>query len=97
MTLTHTRRGLIAFALAFLGVGGVSAQTWPTGPIKLIVPFPPGGSVDMVARAVGKRLGDAFGQPIICPQTIFGTATRGKLKRQYLIRAVSGDITWTCK
>jgi tripartite-type tricarboxylate transporter receptor subunit TctC len=52
--------------LALLAAAGVaSAQAYPTGPIKLIVPFPPGGSVDMVARAVGKRLGDVFGQPVI--------------------------------
>lgn len=51
--------------LSLLAAAGVSAQTYPTGPVKLIVPFPPGGSVDMVARTVGKRLSEAFGQPFI--------------------------------
>ena len=51
--------------LCLLAAGGVSAQTWPTGPIKIIVPFPPGGSVDMVARIVAKRLGDTLGQTVV--------------------------------
>jgi tripartite-type tricarboxylate transporter receptor subunit TctC len=51
--------------LSLLAAAGVSAQTYPTGPVKLIVPFPAGGSVDMVARSVGKRLSEVFGQPFI--------------------------------
>ena len=51
--------------LSLLAAAGVSAQTYPTGPVKLIVPFPAGGSVDMVARNVGKRLTEVFGQPFI--------------------------------
>ena len=60
----YLRRGLIATAI-LAAAGGVSAQSWPTGPIRIIVPFPAGGSVDMVARAVGKRMTDAFGQPVV--------------------------------
>ena len=63
MTVQSMRRSLLALAL--LAAGTVSAQTWPSAPIKLIVPFPAGGSVDMVARAVGKRLSDALGQPVV--------------------------------
>jgi tripartite-type tricarboxylate transporter receptor subunit TctC len=63
MIVNHMRRGLLALAL--VAAGSVSAQTWPSGPIRLVVPFPPGGSVDMVARAVGKRLTDALGQPVL--------------------------------
>jgi tripartite-type tricarboxylate transporter receptor subunit TctC len=51
--------------LALLAAAGVSAQTYPSGPIKLIVPFPAGGSVDMVARNVAKTLGDALGQSVL--------------------------------
>ncbi|GAB3772645.1 tripartite tricarboxylate transporter substrate binding protein [Ramlibacter monticola] len=63
MNFDRMRRSLLALAL--LAAGSVSAQTWPTGPIKLIVPFPAGGSVDMVARAVGKRLSETLGQPVV--------------------------------
>jgi tripartite-type tricarboxylate transporter receptor subunit TctC len=58
------RRSFLLLSL-LAAAGAVSAQTYPTGPVKLIVPFPPGGSVDIVARSVAKRLSDAFGQPFI--------------------------------
>src|SRR6266702_58608 len=41
------------------------AQTWPTKPVKFIVPFPPGGSVDPLARILGARLADSLGQQFI--------------------------------
>jgi tripartite-type tricarboxylate transporter receptor subunit TctC len=63
--MTHPLRlGLLALAL-LAATAGASAQNWPNGPVKLIVPFPAGGSVDMVARAVAKNLGDALGQPVL--------------------------------
>jgi tripartite-type tricarboxylate transporter receptor subunit TctC len=41
------------------------AQNYPNKPVKLVVPFPPGGSVDMVARMVGKSLQDSLKQPFL--------------------------------
>lgn len=38
---------------------------WPANPVRIIVPFPPGGSTDIVARLIGQRLGEKFGQPFI--------------------------------
>ena len=61
--INYLRRSVLLLGL--LAAGGVSAQTWPTGPIKIIVPFPAGGSVDMVARTVAKRLSDSLGQPVL--------------------------------
>lgn len=43
----------------------VSAQNYPTRPIRLIVAFPPGGSTDIIARLVGQRLGEKLGQQVI--------------------------------
>lgn len=40
-------------------------ETWPTNPIRLVVPFPPGGSVDTVARSLGKSMQESLGQPVI--------------------------------
>jgi tripartite-type tricarboxylate transporter receptor subunit TctC len=50
---------LLLFAL------GASAQAWPTKPVHFIVPFPPGGSVDPLARVLGARLQDSLGQQFI--------------------------------
>ena len=41
------------------------AQSWPTQPIKLIAPFPPGGSVDIMARLIAEPLGRGLGQRIV--------------------------------
>ncbi len=59
---------LLAAALAGLGLGTpwlALAEGYPTKPIQLIVPFPPGGAVDIVGRTISKKLGDRLGQPIV--------------------------------
>jgi tripartite-type tricarboxylate transporter receptor subunit TctC len=52
-------------SLAFLAAIPVSAQEWPSKPVKFIVPFPPGGTVDPLARLVGAKLTDSLKQPFI--------------------------------
>ena len=59
------------FTLAVLAMTGsvlpgiAVAQIYPTKSIRLIVPFPPGGSTDLMGRVLGAKLGDAFGQQVI--------------------------------
>ena len=48
-----------------LALTEASAQSYPTKPIRLVVPFPPGGSLDVVARAIGQKLSEAWGQPVV--------------------------------
>src|SRR5258708_6935181 len=44
---------------------GLQAQTYPSRPIRLIVPFPPGGSSDSVARVVVQKFSEGLGQPVV--------------------------------
>jgi tripartite-type tricarboxylate transporter receptor subunit TctC len=52
-------------ALGLLASPPGAAQTWPTKPVRFVVPFPPGGSVDPLARMVGVKLGQSLGQQFI--------------------------------
>lgn len=58
--MTPTRRSLMAIAGALLATG-LHAQTYPTKPIKVIVPFPPGGGTDIIAREVTQKVTTATG------------------------------------
>ena len=59
------RRNLLVLALAGALPMAALAQAYPTKPVRLIIPFAPGGTTDIVARAVGDRLGRELGQPVI--------------------------------
>ena len=67
MSFAHLLVRLAAFAAAGIAAlpAPTCAQPYPSKPIRLVVPFPPGGSLDVVARAIGQKLGDAWGQPVI--------------------------------
>jgi tripartite-type tricarboxylate transporter receptor subunit TctC len=54
-----------ATATVLLAAGAATAQTYPAKPVRLVVPFPPGGGVDTVGRIVGQRLAEGLGQPVV--------------------------------
>ncbi len=59
-------RYTVGAALALLLAAGiVQAQEWPSKPIRMVVPYPPGGGTDIVARIVNEKLAPELGQPII--------------------------------
>ena len=55
----------VALAGAAMLSSNAGAQNYPNKPLRLIVPFPPGGGNDILARAVGQRLAETIGQQII--------------------------------
>jgi len=67
-------------AVAALTPTFVSAQAWPSQPIKLVVTFPPGGASDIVARLIGPALSDKLGQPVVVENRPGGAATIGAVQ-----------------
>lgn len=59
-----TRRAAIA-GVTLSPLAAARAQSWPERPVRLVVPFTPGGSTDILARAMGQRLAEMFGQPFV--------------------------------
>ena len=64
MTAPFSRR-LALLAAAGLLAGAVQAADWPARPITLVVPFPPGGPTDMVARVLAQSVGEQLGQSVV--------------------------------
>ncbi|MBX3645257.1 MAG: tripartite tricarboxylate transporter substrate binding protein [Rubrivivax sp.] len=64
--MIRRRLATLAAALAALCLAPAAlAQAWPSKPVHIIVPYPPGGSSDIIARAISKPLQDALKQPVI--------------------------------
>jgi len=53
------------FAVVFAGLAIAQPAAFPTKPLRIIVPFPPGGGVDFVARTIAQRLGETLKQPVL--------------------------------
>jgi tripartite-type tricarboxylate transporter receptor subunit TctC len=55
----------VVLAASLSAVQPAPSQSWPQRPVKIIVPFPPGGNTDGIARIMAQRLGEAFGQQFV--------------------------------
>jgi tripartite-type tricarboxylate transporter receptor subunit TctC len=75
--MNPTRRFLLLAAAALLAAGAAHADTFPTKPITLIVPFPAGGTTDVLARALAERLTLSLGQTVIVESKPGAGATLG--------------------
>ena len=61
-----SRRAALAFAFAFALVPSLAqAQSWPTRPVNMVVPFAAGGPMDVVGRIMAASLSEQFGQQIV--------------------------------
>jgi tripartite-type tricarboxylate transporter receptor subunit TctC len=58
-----TRRLFLALTACF--AGAVAAQTYPSKPVRIVVPFPPSGAADLLTRALGKKLNETWDQPVV--------------------------------
>ena len=58
-------RALGALAVIAASTCGASAQNWPTRPIRMVVPYTPGGYTDMMARLVSEKIAASLGQSIV--------------------------------
>lgn len=94
MTNTQTvsrRRVLQAMAIGLaLTASSAMAQTWPSKPITLVVPFPAGGTTDALARALGEKLSQRLGQPVIVENRGGAGATLGA---NYVAKAAPDGYT----
>ena len=60
---------IVSAALAFAVLAGhaapAAAEDYPARPLRIVVPYPPGGTSDILARSIGQKLGESLGQPIV--------------------------------
>ena len=68
MTIIGSLRGVLVACACIVGCGfhtALAAQAYPTKPVRFVVPYPPGGPLDEIARAVGQRLTAGWGQQVV--------------------------------
>jgi tripartite-type tricarboxylate transporter receptor subunit TctC len=91
--------GALLVAALVLAGPAARAQTYPSRQITLIIPFTPGGSNDLVGRAIGKKLSEAWGQPVVVENrggagALIGTAAVAKAPPDgYTLLLVSPTFT----
>src|SRR5712675_2135973 len=88
-----TRRTLILAAFAALAAAGPAtsaAQAWPARPIRIVVPLPPGGSPDYLARLLSEKLQPVLGQPLVVENK---PGASGHIAREFVAKAPADGYT----
>jgi tripartite-type tricarboxylate transporter receptor subunit TctC len=84
------KRILVALFAAALA-GAAFAQAWPAKPVRFIVPYPPGGTSDILARTIAEKLGAALGQPVVVENK---PGANGNLGADYVAKAAPDGYTF---
>src|SRR5215475_4872610 len=88
LAIEHPRRRILSLAAGAAALPAFShlanAQSYPTRPITIVVPFPPGGATDVIARNVAGRMRAALGQPVIIENV---TGAGGTIATRRAVRA----------
>lgn len=79
----------IAFGLA-VAISGAAAQTYPTKPIRMVVPFPPGSTTDLVGRVFAQKVGPALGEQIVVENR---GGAGGTIGTEYVAKAAPDGYT----
>ena len=87
--IVRLARRLLLLALTTMALGAW-AQTWPERPIKLVVPFPPGGGADLAARTYAEKLSALLGQPVFIDNK---PGASGNIGAELVARAPSDGYT----
>jgi tripartite-type tricarboxylate transporter receptor subunit TctC len=86
-----TRRGLIAAAATALALPALGQPAWPNGPIRIVAPFPPGGSTDALARLLQPHLQQSLGVPIVVENR---AGASGAIGTQNVARSAPDGNSW---
>jgi tripartite-type tricarboxylate transporter receptor subunit TctC len=99
------RAALVAIGCAALALAAATSptraqDTYPSKPITVVIPFPPGGSADVLGRIIGKRLSDQLGQPVVIDNrpgagTVLGASAVAKAPADGYTLLVSSGSTFT--
>ena len=81
---------LVLCVAGLLTAATLSAQTYPSQPIKLVVPFAPGGSTDLTARMIAPRMQELLGQPVVGENR---AGAGGAIATEFVARASADGYT----
>lgn len=88
---TKSVLSMFAAAAALVASMGVQAQAWPNKPIRLVIPFPPGNTTDIMARLMAPRMAERLGQPVIVENR---PGASGMLGLDFVARATPDGYTF---